>query len=243
MRLTTLFAAAAMLTLAACSGQGAKTVAKAPDSVPMMAKEDVKKIVHEYLLENPEVLVEAFTELDKKRAAENFANLTAHDNDPSLGPKNAPITMVEFFDYNCGFCKAANPWVFQQLDDKRGQVRIVFKEFPILHEDSILASKAALAAERQGKYREMHLALMKTKDFNQDHLDAIAKSIGLNLDKFRKDIADPEFQAHIERVHREAAEASVDATPGFFINGVALQGYSEERLEAMMKEARDKLKS
>src|SRR5262249_3062609 len=156
----------------------------------------------------------------KKRAAEAFANLTAHDNDPSLGPKNAPITMVEFFDYNCTFCKAANPWVFQQLDSSKGQVRIVFKEFPILHEDSIAASKAALAANRQGKYREMHLAMMRTKDFTQDHLEQIAKSVGLNVEKFRKDMADPAFQAHIERVHREAQEASVDATPGFFINGL-----------------------
>src|SRR5262249_39642537 len=114
---------------------------------------------------------------------------------------------------------------------------------PILHEDSIAASKAALAAERQGKYREMHLAMMRTKDFNQDHLEQIAKSVGLDVARFKKDMTDPAFDAHIQRVHREAQEANVDATPGFFINGVALQGYSEERLEGMMKDARDKLKS
>jgi len=193
-------------------------------------------------LKNPEVLVEAFTELDKRRAQESFARLTAHRNDPSIGPANAPITIVEFFDYNCGYCKAANDWVIRQGSDKNGQVRVVFKEFPILHEDSSIASRAALAAERQGKYREMHVALMKSHDFTAEHLEQIAKSVGLNIDKWKKDMADPKFVEHIDRVHREAAEAGVEATPGFFINGQSLQGFNEGRLEDMMKTARAELK-
>src|SRR5690242_18257824 len=113
MRLKTICAAALVLLAAACSGQTAKTV-KAPDAVDRMSRAEVEAIVHDYLLKNPEVLVEAFTELDKRRTEESFVRLTSHHNDPSIGPENAPITIVEFFDYNCGYCKAANDWVIKQ---------------------------------------------------------------------------------------------------------------------------------
>lgn len=241
MRLKTLCAAAFVLLAAACSGQSAKTV-KAPDAVDRMSRAEVEAIVRDYLMKNPEVLVDAFTELDKRRTEESFVRLTSHRNDPSIGPDNAPITIVEFFDYNCGYCKAANDWVIKQGSNKNGQVRIVFKEFPILREDSAIASRAALAAERQGKYREMHIALMKSRDFTAEHLEQIAKSVGLNIEKWKKDMADPKFVEHIDRVRREATEAGVEATPGFFINGQTLQGFNEERLEGMMKAAREKLK-
>jgi len=243
MRLKTICAAMVMLLAAACSGQAKQTEAKAPDSVPKMSKAEVRAIIKEYLLENPEILVEAFTELDRRRTEESFVRLTSHHNDPSIGPDNAPITIVEFFDYNCGYCKAANDWVIKQAASKNSQVRVVFKEFPILREDSSVAARAALAAERQGKYREMHIALMKSHDFTAEHLEQIAKSVGLNIDKWKRDMADPKFIEHIDRVHREAAEAGVEATPGFFINGQTLQGFNEQRLDGMMKTARDKLKS
>ncbi|MDP3737073.1 MAG: DsbA family protein [Hyphomonadaceae bacterium] len=253
MRLKTLLAATVLLA-AACAPQKVAEVA-APSSVDRMAKTEVEAIVKEYLLKNPEVLVEAFNELDRRHTADAFTRLTSHDNDPSIGPKNAPITIVEFFDYNCGYCKAANEWVMKEAGEKNGQVRVVFKEYPILRQASDLAAKASLAAERQGKYREMHIALMKSrglaamKDGKEDleavnaEIERIGKSVGLNIDKLRKDMADPAFEAHIERVHREAAESGVDATPGFYINGQSLQGFDEKRLDAMIDEARKSLKS
>jgi protein-disulfide isomerase len=252
MRLKTLLAASTLLA-AACSQKPAEIAA--PDAVDRMAKAEVEAIVKDYLLKNPEVLVEAFNELDRRHTGEAFARLTAHDNDPSIGPKDAPITIVEFFDYNCGYCKAANEWVMKEAAEKNGQVRVIFKEYPILRQASDLAAKASLAAERQGKYREMHVALMKSrglaamKDGKEDleavnaEIERIAKSAGLNIDKLRKDMADPAFEAHIERVHREAAESGVDATPGFYINGQSLQGFDEKRLDAMIDEARKNLKS
>jgi protein-disulfide isomerase len=106
---------AAALILAACSGQKQTS---APEAVDRMARQEVEAIVKDYLLNNPEVLVEAFTELDRRQSQASFEKLISHDNDPSVGPKDAPVTIVEFFDYNCGYCKAANDWVMDQAADR-----------------------------------------------------------------------------------------------------------------------------
>ena len=94
--------AAALLMAASCSG--AKQAA-APEAVDRMARSEVEAIVKDYLLQNPEILVEAFTELDRRHNEESFAKLVSHDNDPSIGPKNAPVTIVEFTDVHCPFCQ------------------------------------------------------------------------------------------------------------------------------------------
>jgi protein-disulfide isomerase len=233
--------AAVMLLTAACSDQPKKVAA--PDSVDRMSKEEVWAIMKEGLLREPEILVEAFTELERRETEAAFARLVGHDNDPSIGPKNAPITIVEFFDYRCPYCKAAHDWLFKQAANKNGQVRVIFKEFPILSEESAVAARAALAADRQGKYREMHSALMKTPNYTSEALEKTAKSVGLNIERWKRDMADPKLEEHIARVHREAQEAGVDATPGWFINGQTYQGFHEPKLEEMMKAAREKLKS
>ncbi len=250
----TLIACAAALCMAACS-PGLKTesaqATSAPASVDRMAKEEVQAIVKDYLLTNPEILIEAFTELDRRNAEKAFSRLVSHDGDPSIGPKNAPITIVEFFDYNCGYCKAANEWLMKEAADKNGQVRVVFKEFPILRESSKLAAKAALAADKQGKYREMHVGLMKSRALapmtpegkedlagTQKEIERVAKSVGLNIDKLNKDMKNDAIALRIETVHAEAAEAGVEATPGFFVNGQTLQGFNEEQLDKMIATAK-----
>jgi protein-disulfide isomerase len=247
-------AALAGLALAACSPKAAETaqVTSAPASVDRMPREEVEAIVKNYLLTNPEILVEAFTELDNRHNQENFAKLVSHDNDPSIGPKNAKVTIVEFFDYNCGYCKAANEWVMKEATDRSGEVRVIFKEFPILRDSSELAAKAALAADKQGKYREMHVAMMKSKAIagpvvngredtapTRVEIERIAKSVGLNMDRFKKDMESDAFALHIQRVHEEAAGANIDSTPGFYINGKFLAGFSEKQLDEMIAKARE----
>src|SRR5262245_22811240 len=230
MRLLALCAAAvAALALSACSGQKADAkLTSAPETIDRMSKDEVKAIVREYLLENPEVLVEAFNELDARQNKANFAKLVSHDQDPSIGPKDAKVTIVEFFDYNCGYCKAANEWVMKEAADRKTSVRVIFKEFPILRDSSDMAAKAALAAAKQGKYREMHVAMMKSKliagpvvDGREDtgstlvEIERIAKSIGLNVDRLKNDMKNDAIALQIQRVHEEAAAASIQSTPGF----------------------------
>ena len=126
--------------LAACSAGGA------PDSVDRMARSEVEAIVQEYLTENPEVLQAALVEVQQLERRQTFESLLGNPADPTVGPDDAPITIVEFFDYNCGFCRQANDWLFEQVDDGRGDVRVVFKEYPILAQSSLDATAAAIAA-------------------------------------------------------------------------------------------------
>ncbi len=234
-----LTALALALSLSACSG--ASNDIAAPDAVDRMARAEVEAIVKDYLINNPEVVSEVLSELGAHERRKTFDTLIAHGQDPSLGPKDAPITVVEFFDYNCGYCKAANEWVLKQVDGRGNDVRVVFKEYPILRETSLEAAKAALAAHKQGKYREMHSALMHAGDLSNENIEKIAKSAGLNIDRMKKDMASAEFQRHFETVYREAEAAGVEGTPGFFINGEFVNGFNEASLDRILKEAREKL--
>ncbi|MEZ5936668.1 MAG: thioredoxin domain-containing protein [Hyphomonadaceae bacterium] len=252
MRLVTSIAALACLALTACSA-GKETAA--PDSTDRMARSEVEAIVKDYLIKNPDVLAEAMAEVDKLKRSQRFSQLVSEKEDPTLGPKDAPITIVEYFDYNCPYCHAANKWVLDELDSKQGDVRVVFKEFPILRQSSLAAAMAALAANRQGKYREMHVALMNSRklsvagddgredpDATQAEIMRIAKSIGLNMNKFEKDMADPEFTKVLQRIYAEAEEAGIEGTPGFYINGEFIEQFNEPRLDATIEKVRREAK-
>lgn len=229
-------AATACLTLSACSGGGG-----APDSVDRMARSEVEAIVKEYLVSNPEVLQAALVEVEALERDQKFVQLLSAPGDPTIGPADAPITIVEFFDYNCGYCRQANDWLFEQVDDRRGDVRVVFKEYPILAQSSLDATKAAMAAERQGKYREMHIALMKSPDVTAERISSIAKSIGLDERKFTADMEDPAILEHVQRIYAEAEAVGVNGTPGFFVNGAFQSGFREDVMEAMLETARSAL--
>lgn len=233
----TLFpAVAAAFALAACSQS-----AGAPETVDRMARSEVEAIVRDYLINNPEVLSEAIDALAAHERTKLVADLQSNDNDPMLGDANAPITIVEFIDFNCTFCRAADAWVFEQLDDKRRDVRVIFKHLPLLESrtrTSVAAARAALAAHRQGKYREMHLALIKAEDLSDASIEAIAKSVGLDLERFRRDAADGAVLDHIGVTFEEAGRAGVEGTPGFYINDQFIPGFDEQALEAAVRSAR-----
>ena len=241
MRFFLLVGASFILSLSACSG--GKSEVKAPDAINRMPRAEVEAIVKDYLVKNPEVLAEAFSELNRREEVKTFTRLINEKDDPAIGPANAPITIVEFFDYNCGYCKAANPWVFEQLASKKNDVRVIFKEYPVLAESSHLASTAALAAAKQGKYREMHLTMMKSHDFSPENVDKMAASVGLDLNKMHNDMKSEEVGEHITRVLTEGEQANVKGTPGFFINGVFLDGYSQAQLQQLVDDARAKKKA
>ncbi len=218
--------------LVGCSPSGA------PGEIDRMARSEVEAIVKDYLVSNPAVLQEALAEVHSLERRQTFDQLLAEPGDPTIGPADAPITIVEFFDYNCGFCKQANDWLFEQVDDRRGDIRVVFKEYPILAQSSLEASKAAIAADRQGKYREMHIALMKAPELNEERIQTISKSIGLDEDQFAKDLADPSVLELVQRIYAEAEAVGVEGTPGFFVNGAFHNGFRVETMQALLADAR-----
>jgi len=176
-----------------------------------LSKAEIEDIVKEYLLENPEVIRDAIIKLQEKEAEAEQASyresiVSAKDalendpRDPAIGPKDAKVTIVEFFDYNCGFCKRATPWVEEAVETYGDDIRVVFKELPILDQrtnTSRLASRAALAAQRQGKYAEMHFALMSQQRLSGEIIRETAEEIGLDMRKYEADLADATIEQHI----------------------------------------------
>ena len=220
--------------LAACSPSAVSEPTDAPATAQSRA--DVEKIVRAYLLEHPEVIVEAMDVLTERENANISKLLSGDSRDVSVGPEDAPVTIVEFFDYKCGYCKRSLDWVMDTVQNSDGKVRVVFKELPILSEQSRQASLAALAANRQGKYMEFHQKLMRFPSaLTDDAIDDLAADLGLNVTKMRKDMTDPKILEHVQDVRDQAREYGADATPSFFINGELIQGYDKPQLEARIK--------
>lgn len=220
-----------VLLLAACS-QG-------PSGSPPKADDAFGTKVRAFLLAHPEILDEMVQALEAKRAADRQNAIAAlrpqlenDKGDPAVGAENATITLVEFFDYQCGYCKSSLDFV-RKLKVDHPDIRIVFKEFPIFGEDSVLAAKAGLAAARQGKYFDFHAALLAHKGVpNQNVIERTARDAGLDVARLRADMQLPEINARISTTNALAQKLGVDGTPSFFINGRHVPGADFVRVEA-----------
>jgi len=236
----TLTATAIALALVAISG-----CAQAESKGRDMKRADVENIIKEYLMENPEILREALIELDKKEDRAALAAVSdalyKDPRDVSVGPKDAKVTVVEFFDYNCGFCKQSSDWLKGVMDKYPDDVRVVFKELPILDgrtKTSRNAAKAALAAGRQGKYSTMHFSLMNERSLTKERVLAIAEKAGLDMEKLKKDMADPEMNRQLEDGLLLANRIpSLTGTPFFVINDDFIAGADTKKLDKMLKDA------
>ena len=206
---------------------------------------EIETIVKDYLLKNPEVIREALILLDEKEDRESIQavdQLLRHDvRDYSIGSKKAKVTMVEFFDYNCTFCKRSTGWVQDVMAKYPKDVRVVFKELPILErrtKTSRNAAKAALAAKKQGKYSEMHFALMDANNLSDDFIAATAKKIGLNMRKFNADLKDKALDDQLEDAMFLAGQIpGLTGTPFFTINNKFLASGDTVALQKMLDEA------
>ena len=198
----------------------------------------VRALIRDELVANPEILLEAQRAFESKQAriqnekvAAAFKTLKNEHAQFSFGPANAKITVIEFFDYKCGFCHAAQGWV-SNLMETRKDIRVIFKELPILSENSSIAAKAAIAAHNQGKYLQMHNALMTAQgDLNPEQIFQIAASVGLNVEKLKVDMEKPQVEATITAMREQATNLNIGGTPGFVINGKLVSGFNQEELE------------
>lgn len=222
----------------------------ATEPVESLSREAIEQIVREYLLAHPEVVAEALRSLEaRQRAAERqrvSEAIRAHRDDlladpgaPVGGNPNGDVTIVEFFDYQCGYCKSVAPTV-KSLLEKDGRIRIVYKEFPILGPQSLLAARAALAAHAQGKYLALHEALMgNTEPLTADSIMDIAQRSGLDTARLRTDMESPEIATLIRRNHTLAASLGVRGTPAFIIGDELVPGALDlGRLTQLVERAR-----
>ena len=240
-KLTSMMAAGSAIALTACADNSAPAAAD---------REAMEQVVREYILDNPEIIEEALIKLAAKQKAaasaeaqqaiaSNFDAIYNNPGDYSIGPADAEITVVEFFDYRCGWCKRSTDWIQALPKEYDGNVRVVFKELPIFGGISETASLAALAAGKQDKYLEFHLALMDIKnnnDLTEAKLDEVAEDVGMNVQKMRADMKSMDIQRKLADSKQLARTLGVEATPSFFIGNEFIEGANRDRVNELIKE-------
>ncbi|MHA7878813.1 MAG: DsbA family protein [Saccharospirillum sp.] len=203
-----------------------------------LTEDDVNRLVRSYILENPEIIVEAITILQQREQAAQQAgegqmlaqlqdDLIANPSDPVLGNPNGSVTLVEFTDYNCGFCKRAHGTV-KALIDANPELRVVIKEFPILSETSMTAAQAALAVRElfPERYAELHDRLMENRGSLQSDsaVWAIVRDLGMDVSAVQERSQGEDIEASVARNHQLARQLNITGTPTFIVGEAILRG-------------------
>ena len=199
---------------------------------------EIERIVREYLLSHPELLQEVMTELEKRQAAaenekhraavqEHNATIFSSPRQVTLGNAQGDVTVVEFFDYNCGYCKRAMSDMLELLKDSK--VKFVLKEFPVLGEGSVQAAQVAAAARMQDKtgkkYLEFHQKLLGGRgQADKARALAVAKEVGFDVAKIEKDMASDEVKAQLEESFKLAEALGLNGTPSYVIGDTVVVG-------------------
>jgi protein-disulfide isomerase len=203
------------------------------DSVPVENLTDAA--IERYIRSHPEVIEQSLQTLEAKREAEQRErqkvalktrqNELLHDpSSPVSGNPKGEVTLVEFYDYRCGFCKRAASAV-AELQKVDSRVRVVYKDFPILGEPSELAAKAALASQAQGKHQAFHEALLASHaDITKKEIFKIAVGVGLDAKQLESDMANQKWQAVIAKNRALAQELGISGTPGFIVGNELVPG-------------------
>jgi len=198
-------------------------------------RQAIEGIIHDYLMHNPDVLIEALRAAEDKanRDADAKAALVLKDrrdevfDDPATpvgGNPQGDVTIVEFFDYRCPYCKQVQPSL-QALLDQDHNLRFIYKEMPVLGAPSVTAAHAALAARLQGKYEAFHAAMMATKgQITDDVVYQVAGSVGLDVDRLKRDMATPEIDRALKANLALANALDIRGTPGFIIGDHIVPG-------------------
>jgi protein-disulfide isomerase len=224
----------ACVTLAMVAS-GCSTAANETRNVPALSQDLTDAAIERYIRTHPEVIVQSLQALEAKREADlrehqkvalaRKQHELLHDpTSPVSGNPKGEITLVEFYDYRCGYCKKAAQAVTDlQKEDPR--VRVVYKDFPILGEPSELAAKAALASQAQGKHQAFHEALLASRaDMTKGEILKIAVGVGLDAKRLEADMANPQWQAVIEKNRALAQDLGISGTPGFIVGNELVPG-------------------
>lgn len=238
--------------ISAIAAAGFLIAAGASAANAQQSKEDIEKIVREYLLKNPEVIQEAIMELRKKQEnAEQTARsqaLTTHKEqifqskrDIVLGNPKGDVTLVEFFDYNCGYCRRSYGDI-SDLIKSDPNLRVVLKELPILSEGSVEAARVAVAVRLQdaSKYAAFHRILMTAKgEVNGAQALAAAQKAGLDVERIKKDMSNPEVNATLQEVQSLAQALAISGTPSFVLGDQLIPGaLPRDKLAAAIAQVR-----
>lgn len=213
-------------------------------------EKQIQEIAGKYLKEHPEVIIEALQNYQAKMEEEQMkANQEAlkanrkeiEGGDMYLGNPMGKIVIVEFFDYNCGYCKSMFETLLKKVEGDKS-IKLVLKELPSLGQDSADAAKVAIAAGKQKKYKEFHSAAMRLKkSLNKESALKIAKDLKLDMTKLEKDMNSGDTQSVIDRNRKLAEAIDGRAVPTFVIGDQIIPGaFDEQRLDEYIKKAKEK---
>lgn len=238
------------LMVAAVGGYAFKEFALAREVQPVLAQQEIDQAIARYLKEHPGDVMAALqaaqaqAEQQQKQVAlqalaDRKAEIFDNPADPVLGNPEGDVTVVEFFDYRCPYCKRVSD-ALVTLVQGDPKVRVVFKEFPILGPESLVAAKVALAAHRQGKYHEVHAALMAHKgSFEKAALLELAANAGADEQRLSADMEDPAILGQLQANDSLAAELGITGTPGFLFGNQLVPGaISLDDMKKLVAEAR-----
>jgi protein-disulfide isomerase len=210
-----------------------------------------ESIVRDYILTHPEVIIQSLQSAKQKQEEEqrlaiqsyikdHQKDLLEDPNSPVLGNLQGDVAIVEFFDYRCPYCRQVEPLLLKMIRDDP-KLRVVQKQLPVLGPTSVLAARAALAAKKQGKEKQLHDALMSIKpDFDEAKLMEAAQAAGLNTVKLKADMAAPEVEAEIAKNGRLAKDLRLSGTPAFIVGSVLIPGATSlETLKSLVEDARE----
>jgi len=208
-------------------------------------EQQIENIIEKYILENPEILIESlerFTANQKDKEQKSFVNILnnfydtkVYESLPRIGNMDSKLIIVEFVDYNCGYCKKTLSTI-SKLMKNFDNIQIVFIDYPILSESSEIAARASLAANEQNAYFEYHTILLNNKKLiNENILYKIAKELSLDIEKFKKDISSEKIKNNIIKNIKFANSLKIKGTPTFIIGKQILPGaYDYERLKKII---------
>ncbi len=213
-------------------------------------QQELQKLIHDYLQNHPEAVIDALkaekqkeeaatAENRRKAIAQNRSALLSDPDSAVGGNPKGDVTLVEFFDYRCPYCKQMEP-TMQALIKEDGKLRIVYKEFPILGPVSVFASRVAIASRKQGKYEEFRSQMISLKgNIDQDSVMKVAASSGLDLARLKTDMAAPEVDKIIQRNYALAEALGIDGTPGLVVGNAINDGAADlDGLRRMIAAAR-----
>ena len=228
------------------------SVSAAKNAFSPEQRRDIEAIIKDYLINNPEVMVEIQTSLESKMEKiqnekmqvsikENAKELFQSASAPIAGNPKGDVTVIEFFDYNCGYCKKAFPELATVIQ-KDKNVKVILKEFPILSKGSEEAAKVALAAKMQGKYWEFHRAILEAPgQANEATALKVAEKVGLDMPRLKKDMASAEVKTEIDDTRKLAQKMGIQGTPHFLVADRVIAGAPEDlagRIAQLVDEVR-----
>ena len=206
-------------------------------------KDRIETIIKNFLIKNPNFIKSTLDNYNlslESKKKQNAIKLLKDIENPGIFQKEADITIYEFFDYNCGYCKSVVKPIMDVLSEDK-KINFVFVEFPILSQQSYIAARATLASKKQNLYNKFHISLMTTKGrVNEEKVFSTAKEIGLDIDQLKIDMNNPKIEQQLAKNREIAKLLNLNGTPAFIIGDIIYPGaLNLNKLKEIIKQFRE----